>query len=150
MPARSLPAVLGLACLTLAACGGGSQSGETIQAATAATTTPASSAPAGGPAPAKLQGTWRLVSKGPEKGLRIVITDRHYRVVERLAHGDLVVNGDEIAFFNAQICGLQLPDGVGRYRWALRGRRLHFTLAGDEPCGGRAAVLADATYERLG
>lgn len=151
MATRILPAALALACLVLTACGGGGpQSDATTQAPTAATTTRASSAPTGDPAPAKLQGTRRLVSEGPEKGIRVVITDRHYRVVERLGHGDLVVNGDEIAFFNAQICGLLLPDGVGRYRWTLEGRRLHFTPSDEEPCGGRADILADATYERVG
>jgi hypothetical protein len=70
--------------------------------------------------------------------------------VERLAHGDLVVNGEKVAFFNAQICGLALPDGVGRYRWTVKGSRLRFTPVDDDPCGGRAAILADETYERVG
>jgi hypothetical protein len=68
----------------------------------------------------------------------------------RLAHGDLVVNGNEIAFFNAPICGLTLPDGVGRYRWTVKGKTLHFELIGQEPCGGRGDILEDATYERIG
>jgi hypothetical protein len=61
--------------------------------------------------------------------------------VERFAHGDLVVNGDEVAFFNAQICGLALPNGVGQYPLTVQGSRLHFTPVGDDPCG-RAAFLA--------
>jgi hypothetical protein len=67
----------------------------------------------------------------------------------RFAHGDLVVKGSQIAFFNAAICGLQLPDGVGRYRWAVEGGRLHFDLIGEEPCGGRGGILEDATYKRI-
>jgi hypothetical protein len=94
--------------------------------------------------------TWKLVSKSPERGLVVVITDSHHRVVQRLAHGDLVVNEDEVAFFNAQICGLALPDGVGRYRWNVEGSRLHFTPIDEDPCGGRAAIFDDATYERVG
>ena len=61
-----------------------------------------------------------------------------------------MVDGEEVAFFNAQMCGLALPDGVGRYRWAVKGSRLHFTAIDDDPCGGRAAILDDETYERVG
>lgn len=43
-----------------------------------------------------------------------------------------------------------LPDRVNRNRWTLEGRRLQFTLLGEKPCGGRADILADATYERVG
>jgi hypothetical protein len=43
-----------------------------------------------------------------------------------------------------------LPDRVDRNRWTLEGRRLQFTLLGEKPCGGRADILADATYERVG
>jgi hypothetical protein len=93
-------------------------------------------APAGTTAPTELQGTWKLVSKGnPEKGLLFVISDNHYRVPMRLAYGDLVVDGDEILFYNAAICGLTLPDGIGRYRWAVDHDALRFELVGKEPCG---------------
>jgi hypothetical protein len=51
---------------------------------------------------------------------------------------------------NAAICGLQLPEGIGKYRWENRGERLHFELIGEEPCGGRGDILEDATYERVG
>jgi hypothetical protein len=148
-------AVVGAAlALASAGCGGKSVAAETSPTTSGAGPTASTGGPAGGPggeaAPAKLQGTWRLVSKSPEQGLIFVITDRHYRVPTRLAHGDLVVDGDEIQFFNAAICGLTLPEGVGRYRWTVKGDRLHFEAIGKEPCGGRADILANATYERTG
>lgn len=66
------------------------------------------------------------------------------------AQGDIVVNGDEIAFFNSAVCGLMLPEGVGRYRWRVRDKMLHLKPIGKDPCGGRITVFADATYERIG
>lgn len=143
-----------LAALVLVGCGGGSTASTTAAATTSApasSTQSAAGAPVGDPAPAELQGTWVLASKhNPEKGLKFVISERHYRVPTRLAHGDLVVNGNEIAFFNAQICGLQLPDGVGRYRWAIRGDFLHFEVIGEDRCGGRSDILDNVTYKRTG
>src|SRR5512132_1968730 len=100
--------------MVLAGCGGSSSATGTSTSTTAAPTTTQSGVPAGGPAPPELQGTWKLVSDSPEKGLLFVISEQHYRVPTHLAHGDLAVEGDEIAFFNAPICGLTLPDGVGR------------------------------------
>jgi hypothetical protein len=141
-------ALVGLLVATiLAACGGSSSATGTGTAA--APTRPQSSVPAGGPAPPELQGTWKLVSDGPDKGLLFVISDQHYRVPTRLAHGDLAVDGDEIAFFNAAICGLTLPDGVGRYRWRVEEEKLHFQVIGKEPCGGRKDILADSTYRKI-
>jgi hypothetical protein len=124
MAARASLAAVAVLCLVLMSCARESGSEATSQPATEATSTRASSGPTGDTAPAELQGTWKLVSNNPYRGLVVVITDSHYRVVERFAHGDLAVNGDEVAFFNAQICGLALPDGVGRYRWTVKGSRL--------------------------
>ncbi len=132
----------------LAGCGGSSSATGTSTAA--APTTPQSGVPAGGPAPAELQGVWKLVSKNPDKGLLFVISEQHYSVPTRFAHGDLAVEGDEIAFFNAAICGLTLPDGVGRYRWKVEHKKLRFSLIGKEPCGGRSDILDDSTYTKVG
>jgi hypothetical protein len=44
-----------------------------------------------------------------------------------------VVNNDEIDFFNGVLCGLKLPDGVGRYTWRVTAGVLYFTLISD-PC----------------
>jgi hypothetical protein len=145
-----------LLALSVPSCGGESSATGTTAAstspptATGESTTSASGAPAGDSAPAQLQGTWKLVSGNAlEKGLLFVISERHYRVPTHLAHGDLAVNGTEIAFFNAAICGLTLPEGVGRYRWTVDGDTLHFELIGEEPCGGRADILDGATYKRI-
>jgi hypothetical protein len=122
---------------------------ESVPSSTQAPTV--SRAPAGDDAPPELQGTWRLVTRGsPERGLLFVISDRHYRVPTRLANGDLAVNGNKISFFNAAVCGLTLPEGVGRYSWAVRGDRLRFELLGKEPCGGRRDILANGVYRRIG
>ena len=132
----------------LGACGGGpSTSGETTAPAP---TTTRSGVPPGGPAPPELQGTWKLVSHTAEKGLLFVISEEHYRVPTRFAHGDLAVEENEIAFFNAAICGLTLPDGVGHYRWAVKGESLRFEPIGEDPCGGRGDILANQTYKRVG
>jgi len=47
--------------------------------------------------------------------------------------GDVVVNNNEIDFFNGAYCGLDLPDGVGRYTWKITGGLLHLSLISD-PC----------------
>lgn len=54
-----------------------------------------------------------------------------------LLAGDVVVNNNEIDFFNGVYCevnqGLYLPDGVGRYAWKVTGGLLYLTLISD-PC----------------
>lgn len=130
-------------------CGGESGSSPPPAADTSVSTSVAGAVP-GEAAPPALQGTWKLVSKSLDRGLLFVISDRHYRVPTRLAHGDLAVDGNEVAFYNAAICGLTLPDGVGRYRWRVEGETLTFRLIGEEPCGGRGDILEDSTYKRIG
>ena len=63
------------------------------------------------------------------------------------ANGNVVVNADEIDFFNGDQCGIPLPGGVGRYRWTLSGALLHFAALSDDPCG-RTEDLADQNYQR--
>lgn len=56
--------------------------------------------------------------------------------------GDVVVNNDEIDFFNGvqgtggttDLCGLHLPEGVGRYKWTLTGGVLHLVPLNQDPC----------------
>ena len=62
--------------------------------------------------------------------------------------GDVVVNGTEIDFFSADVCGLKLPDGVGRYTWALSDGVLQFTALGADPCPRGTAWLANRSYYR--
>jgi hypothetical protein len=137
----------------LAACGGSGSSSHTSApqlGSTGAATAPPQP-PAGEDAPIELQGTWRLVSKdSPEAGLLFIISDSHYWVPGRFASGNLVVHGSEIAFFNAAIYGLTLPDGVGRYRSTIKGDRLRFEPIEEDPCGGRSVILAGTSYERVG
>jgi hypothetical protein len=63
--------------------------------------------------------------------------------------GEIVVRGNEIDFFNSALCGLSLPEGIGRYKWRIRGNILHLEVIGKDPCGGRASGI-DATFKRLG
>jgi hypothetical protein len=55
---------------------------------------------------------------------------------EDLLTGDVVVNKDEMDFFNGAYCernqGLHLPDGIGRYTWKLTGGLLYLTLISDQ------------------
>ena len=59
-----------------------------------------------------------------------------------------MVKGNEIDFFNAAVCGLYLPEGVGRYRWRIKGRTLQLDVIGKDLCGGRVSGL-DATFKRI-
>jgi hypothetical protein len=155
-PVRPAIAVAGaLLSLALTGCSG-APSGETTSASTAAIPSTTSEAPAGQPAPAELQGTWKLIAidgKPYEAQFIIAISDRKYAVRSTDVNGDLVVNGSEIAFFNENLC-IRGTSGagsrVGRYAWTLKGRTLHFDLVGSEPCGDRTGIFEDATYKRLG
>lgn len=61
--------------------------------------------------------------------------------------GDVVVNNTEVDFFNDSVCGIPLPDGVGRYTWTLTGSVLHFTPLNQDPCD-RSAWLANRNFYR--
>jgi hypothetical protein len=61
--------------------------------------------------------------------------------------GNAVVNGSEIDFFNDSGCGIPLPDGLGRYTWALHVDVLHFTPLNHDPCE-RFAWLANRSFYR--
>ena len=152
-------AVIGVLAATVLSGCGGSESPETVAGSEPTTSeSQAGSSTAretlpGDPAPTELQGTWRLVSGSEELGpIRLVISERRAHVSRGGAssQGDLVVNGSEIAFFNSAVCGLMLPEGVGRYRWRVNGKMLHLEPIGKDPCGLRVTVFADATYERSG
>jgi hypothetical protein len=107
---------------------------------------PSASWPPGGPVPSAIEGTW-FFDTVPS---RITIKGNLYTVTQRAslsAYGNVVVNGNEIDFFNGSGCRLALPDGVGRYWWSLGNKGLHFTLLNQEPCG-RKEILADAMWTR--
>lgn len=119
-----------------------------------AATSPAS-APSGGPTPAELQGSWELVSISGKTlknlgRLELVIRGSHYGFPIGLVRGQIVARGNEIDFYNEDLCGLAFPKGVGRYRWSLAAEALHLELIGRDPCANRVGVLNDATYRRSG
>jgi hypothetical protein len=60
--------------------------------------------------------------------------------------GDVVVNSNEIDFFNGRLCAIPLPGGIGRYTWTLTGGTLHFTLISD-PCT-RSAIYTWGDWSR--
>jgi hypothetical protein len=109
-------------------------------------------APSGGPAPTKLQGHWLLVSKSGHtftNRFELEIRDRQYGFPVGLVRGHLVTHGDEVDFYNEDLCSLPFPQGVGRYRWTVKGERLHLARIDNDPCATRRGFLEDATYRRL-
>jgi hypothetical protein len=130
---------------------------------TAPVTTPsvANSRPQGGPVPDQLRGDWFMAMPpavieaktgvpcpSPPTAencffqLTLMASTTHAYFVaspgtEDLLTGDVVVNNNEIDFFNGVYCevnqGLRLPDGVGRYTWKLTSGLLYLTNIAD-PC----------------
>jgi hypothetical protein len=124
---------------------------------TKTTPPPVASPPPGGPVPVGLQGNWFLppatymalngsatpCPSPPSAAncfFELTLMSTTYREAysakggrQEAGQGDVVVNNNEIDFFNGVLCGRQLPDGVGRYRWALTGGLLYLTLISD-PC----------------
>jgi hypothetical protein len=130
----------------MGACGGDSPAltegaaGTTIAALT---TTAASE----NPLPAELQGTWFLSTVTAAIRFDCTLRESGYLVSRGDSHsGDVEAEGDVLTF--TSICGGSNVEGTGRYRWTLEGDTLHLDLIGKDECGGRSAVLEDATYER--
>lgn len=74
--------------------------------------------------------------------------DYKFEQPSRGAHGNVVVNADEIVFFNGNVCGLSLPRGVGEYRWELVDEStLKLTALNEDPCG-RVEILSGETWTR--
>lgn len=139
----------------LVACGSSASpsSSATVSPIAAATSTaPAASPPPGGPAPAQLIGTWTRVVTAADSAAVVTITTSGFQVADKLGggSGDLVVNGNEIDFFNVLQCGLVLPHGVGRYQWRLRGTTLHFVPLNHDPCPVRHRHFANQDFSRSG
>jgi hypothetical protein len=170
----AIAALLGIAIVFLASsCGQSTSSAKLPTPSAAPSPTPAPSLPAaspppGGPVPTQLLGDWFLppaaneaingngVCQSPATAancfiqLTLTATTYHLAVTgaggrgQYAGSGDVVVNDNGIDVFNGALCGLQLPDGVGRYKWTLTGGVLHFTLISD-PCS-RYEVLAYQGY----
>jgi hypothetical protein len=146
----SIFALLGIAIALLASSCGGSTAAANVPAPSAAAGTPR-----GGPVPAELLGDWFMppAAVEPVSGvpcpspatvancffqLTLMATTYHQAYTasggtQAAGQGNVVVSGNEIDFFNGLICGLKLPDGVGRYTWTITAGVLHFTLISD-PC----------------
>jgi hypothetical protein len=154
-PPHSRPTVLCIALIFLAAA-----CGESSSSASLATPSAAPSPPPDGPVPTQLLGDWFMAMPptvieavttvpcpSPPTAencffqLTLMATTSHaYLLASRsvdLLTGDVVVNNNEIDFFNGVYCelnqGLHLPDGVGRYTWKLTGGLLYLTNISD-PC----------------
>jgi len=100
----------------------------------------------------KLQGEWLLISKSGhafKNRFELVIRDRHYGFPVGLVRGEVVAHGVEVDFYNEDLCDLPFPEGVGRYRWAVRGNVLHLDHMTKDPCATRGGVLDDAIYRRI-
>ena len=91
--------------------------------------------PRGGPVPPELTGKWAF------KDFCLVLVGYTYDFTA--GSGNVVVNGSEIDFFNGAVCGKQLPDGVGRWEWAVHGNTLTVSQSGVDPCGRRLAGTYD-------
>jgi hypothetical protein len=146
----AIAAMLGSAIVLLA-----SSCGQATASANLPAPSTTSGWPAGGPVPAQLLGDWFMppAAVEPVSGVpcpspattlncffQLTLTKTTYRQTftatggkQEAGQGDVVVKNSEIDFFNGVICGLKLPDGVGRYRWAITAGVLHFTLISD-PC----------------
>jgi hypothetical protein len=114
------------------------------------TVAPTASAPPGGAVPTTLAGNWILRTTTPSTSPDLVFQASSYELITNggLSFGNVAVNGNEIDFFNGNVCRIPLPGGVGRYRWSLHGGVLQFTPLNMDPCGGRTRPLANQTYVR--
>jgi hypothetical protein len=61
--------------------------------------------------------------------------------------GQLVVNRDEIDFYSSTGCDVPLPEGLGRYRWAIAGGTLTFHPLKPDPCP-RGDILQHGQFKR--
>ena len=125
------------------------------------------SPPAGGPVPAQLRGGWYVLppdinaavgytacplpSTPAKCSVQIVFAATTVTWPNNMGFpsccGDVVVNNSEVDFFNDSECGIQLPNGVGRYTWTLTGNVLHFAPLNQDPCD-RSAWLANKNFYR--
>jgi hypothetical protein len=137
-----------IAAAILAACGGGS-SADTEGAAGTTIAAPTTTTAPENALPTQLQGTWFLSTATAADPVRLYLRESSYLVSRGGSHsGDVEAEGDVFTF--TSVCGGSNVEGTGRYRWTLDGDTLHLELIGKDECGGRSAVLEDATYERRG
>ena len=140
---RAASLLLLVACMA-SACGGSSSgpSGAT-QSGTAQSS---AATPSGGPLPSQLMGTWHQV--GTSSSATLTLTGSTYEIATDVVdqRGDVVVNGGEIDFFNAQAPGVPSPQGTGRYQWSVGTGMLRFTSVNPDPNGTRSGLLSNQSY----
>src|ERR1700730_8228937 len=112
----------------------------------ASVATPTAALPPGGPAPPALSGDWH--QGDTTNGSDLILNGNRYEIQTSggFSFGLVAVNGNEIDFFNGDVCGIPLPGGVGRYRWSLQNGVLYLTPLNSDPCGGRTRPLANQSY----
>lgn len=100
--------------------------------------------------PVSIQGDWTTQPSDPGVNRVVLTLMAHNYVLLTLGRstGDVVVNADEIDFFNATPCDIPLPGGVGRYRWTLSGVSLRLAPLNDDPCP-RSDDLANKTFAKV-
>ena len=136
-----------LAAAMVAGCGGAGGSASSPAITPAAPTSASTSSPAaepwprGDPVPPELAGNWRLAHGAGS----LRLSGNTYAFGQ--SNGNVVVNGNEILFFNGSGCGMPLPSGIGWYSWTLSDREVHFVALARDPCA-RGDLLADVTWVR--
>jgi hypothetical protein len=96
-----------------------------------------------------LIGTWKPTDATLIGTLIFTGPDRYaFETPGDIAGGNVVVNGDEIAFFAAARCQIPLPGGIGRYRWSIVDGELGFAALNDDPCG-RVDDLKNRRYTKV-
>ena len=149
--------LIGLSLLAIACAADTTGSGEGSPAAGSAESPTQTAAnettqrPPGDPPPAELQGTW-LTDMGGAPGRLYIRGDRYAVSAGGSVQGDVVVDGNVIAFFDANgaSCPPDPADDVGRYKRKISDGKLRMKLLGDDPCSGRVSIMANGPFERVG
>jgi hypothetical protein len=84
--------------------------------------------PDGDAVPTELAGKWYGAAD------TLSLSGYTYSLLATGASGNVVVSGNQIAFFNGTGCGALLPAGIGRYSWAVSGQSVTFREISDV-CG---------------
>jgi hypothetical protein len=165
----AIAALLGIAIVLLAAsCAQSTSTAKQPTPSLAPSPAPVASPPPGGPVPTQLLGAWYLPAANmvaisgtpcPSRPtaancfFQLLLTATTYSQaltakpgLQGAGRGDVVVNKNELDFFNGAYCGLDLPDGVGRYTWKITGGLLHLSLISD-PCP-RYLVYTHGSWSR--
>jgi hypothetical protein len=119
---------------------------------TPGTPTPEPTPPPGGPVPSQLAGDWLEQVSYPTHAAELFLDGTNFEILFDGTDnvGMVVVNGNEIDFFNGYRCSILLPGGVGRYQWSVQAGTLHLTAITPDPCSGRSDALKNQSYTKKG